>query len=68
MMQSKVLQKRIYNTNDRTMHVYLVTEHSFVFAVQLKKIGRVSSVNDGLKLALERTLPAYIVEKTAVEL
>lgn len=50
------------------MHVYLMTEHSFVFAVQLKKIGRVSSVNDGLKLALERTLPAHIVEKTAVEL
>ena len=50
------------------MHVYLMTEHSFVFAVQLKKICRVSSVNDGLKLALERTLPAHIVEKTAVEL
>ena len=50
------------------MHVYLVTEHSFVFAVQLKKVGRVSSINDRLKLALQRTLPAHIVEKTAVEL
>ena len=45
-----------------------MTENSFVFAVQLKKIGRVRSVDDGLKLALQRTLPAHIVEKTAVEL
>ena len=47
---------------------YLVTENSFVFAVQLEKVGRVRSVDDGLKLALQRTLPAHIVEKTAVEL
>lgn len=45
-----------------------MTKNSFVFAVQLKKIGRVSSVNDGLKLALQRALSAHIVEKTAVEL
>ena len=54
--------------NDRSLNDYLVTEDSFVFAVQLEQIGWVSSVDDGLKLALQRTLPAHIIEKTAVEL
>ena len=31
---------------------YLVTEDSFVFAVQFEKIGGVSSVDDGFELAL----------------
>ena len=47
---------------------YLVTEYSFVFPVQLKEVCGVSSIDDGLKLALKRTLPAHVVEQTAVKL
>ena len=45
-----------------------MTEDSFVLAVQLEEIGGGSSVDDGLKLALQRTLPAHVIEKTSVEL
>ena len=45
-----------------------MAEDSFVLAVQLEEIGGVSSVDDGLKLALQRTLPAHVIEKTSVQL
>ena len=45
-----------------------MTEHSLVLPVQLEQVGGVRAVDDGLELALQRTLPPHVVEEAAVEL
>ena len=47
---------------------HLVTEHGLVLPVQLEQVGGVGAVDDGLELALKRTLPPHVVEEAAVEL